>query len=124
MLERKTSLVVRSVGEIAVVYFTDTKILEDMQIKWVGTSLYDLVDKQSRRHILINFQNIERFSTALLGKLIGLKKKTHDERGSVKMCCIPGNIMEIFKVTGLDAIFDIFPDETSAIKSFGSAAGE
>jgi len=124
LVEHRTSIVVRSVGEIAVVYFTDTKILEDMQIKWVGNSLYDLVDKQSRRHILINFQNIERFSTALLGKLIGLKKKTQESSGSVKMCCIPGNIMEIFKVTGLDSIFQIFRDETTAIKSFGSAAGE
>lgn len=121
MVERRTSLVVRTVGGVVVVYFTDSKILEEMQVKWVGTELYDLVEKQGRRNILISFQNIERFSTALLGKLIGLKKKLHETEGTVKLCSIPPNIMEIFKVTGLDAAFNIFGDEQAAIKSFGSA---
>ena len=90
-----------------------------MQIKWVGRDLYDLVDKQAKTRILVSFQNVERFSTALLGKLIGLKKKTAEARGNVKLCSIPPDIAEIFKVTGLEAAFDIYEDERSAIKSFG-----
>ena len=119
MVERRKSLVVRTVGEVAVVYFVDSQILEEMQIKWLGNELYDLVEKQSKRKIVISFQNIQRFSTALLGKLIGLKKKTAAEKGAVKLCAIPPNIMEIFNVTGLDQAFEIFDDEMAALKSFG-----
>ena len=119
MVERRKSLVVRTVGSIGVVYFTDSKILEEMQIKWLGNELYQLVEEQHRVRIVINFQNIQRFSTALLGKLIGLKKKAVMQDGTVKLCCIPDSIMEIFKVTGLDAAFDIFGAEMEAIKSFG-----
>ena len=121
MVERRSALVVRGIGQLVVVYFTDSKILEEMQIKWLGNELYDLVDKQHRPHIIINFQNIQRFSTALLGKLIGLKKKAAEADGTVKLCCMPANVMEIFRVTGLDAAFDIHPDEGAAIKSFGPA---
>ncbi len=121
MVERRASLVVRTVGDVVVVYFADSKILEEMQVKNVGNELYDLIDKQSRRHIIISFQNIERFSTALLGKLIGLKKKAHQIQGSVRLCAIPDNIMEIFRVTGLNAAFEIYGDEQAAIKSFGAA---
>ena len=123
MVERRKSLVVRAVGNVAVVYFTDSKILEEMQIKWLGTELYDLVEKQSRSSIAINFQNVERFSTALLGKLVGLKKKAVEADGTVKLCCIPPGVMEIFTVTGLDAAFEIYDDEQTAIKSFGPAIG-
>ncbi len=123
MVERRKALVVRAVGDVVVVYFTDTKILEEMQIKWLGTELYDLVEKQRRSSIVINFQNVERFSTALLGKLVGLKKKAVEADGTVKLCCIPPGIMEIFSVTGLDAAFEIFDDEQAAIKSFGSSIG-
>jgi anti-sigma B factor antagonist len=119
VVERRKSLVVRSIGNVVVAYFVDSKILEEMQIKWLGNDLYDLVDKQHKERIIINFQNVQRFSTALLGKLIGLKKKTAEVNGTVKLCCIPPNIMEIFRVTGLDAAFEIFDDETAAIKSFG-----
>ena len=123
MVERRKALVVRAVGDVVVVYFTDTKILEEMQIKWLGAELYDLVEKQRRSSIVINFQNVERFSTALLGKLVGLKKKAVEADGTVKLCCIPPGIMEIFSVTGLDAAFEIFADEQAAIKSFGSSIG-
>jgi len=123
VVERRKALVVRAVGDVVVVYFTDTKILEEMQIKWLGTELYDLVEKQRRSSIVINFQNVERFSTALLGKLVGLKKKAVEADGTVKLCCIPPAIMEIFSVTGLDAAFEIFDDEQAAIKSFGSSIG-
>jgi len=119
VVERRKSLVVRTVGGVAVVYFVDSKILEEMQIKWLGNELYDLVEKQFKSHIVISFQNVERFSTALLGKLIGLKKKATEQNGNVKLCSIPPNIMEIFQVTGLDAAFDVFDDEMGAIKSFG-----
>ena len=120
MVERRKSLVVRTVGDLVVAYFVDSKILEEMQIKWLGNELYDLVEKQFKTRIILSFQNVQRFSTALLGKLIGLKKKAVTAGGTVKLCCIPPNIMEIFNVTGLDAAFDIFDDERSAIKSFGS----
>ena len=123
MVERRKALVVRAVGNVVVVYFVDSKILEEMQIKWLGAELYDLVEKQSRSSIVINFQNVERFSTALLGKLVGLKKKAVEADGTVKLCCIPPGIMEIFSVTGLDAAFEIFDDEQAAIKSFGSSIG-
>jgi len=123
VVERRKALVVRAIGNVVAVYFTDSKILEEMQIKWLGTELYDLVEKQSRNRIVINFQNVQRFSTALLGKLVGLKKKTAEAAGNVKLCCISPSIMEIFTVTGLDAAFDIFDDEQAAIKSFGSTIG-
>jgi len=122
--DHRASLVVRSTGNVAIVYFTDSRLLEEMQIKWVGSDLYDLVDKQFKTRLIISFQNVQRFSTALLGKLIGLKKKTVLAQGNVKLCSIPPNIMEIFRVTGLDAAFDIYNDENAAIKSFGSTAGE
>ena len=123
MVERRKALVARAVGNVVVIYFVDSKILEEMQIKWLGVELYDIVEKQGRSSILISFQNVERFSTALLGKLVCLKKKAVEADGTVKLCCIPPAVMEIFSVTGLDAAFKIFDDEQAAIKNFGSAIG-
>jgi anti-sigma B factor antagonist len=118
VVERRKSLVVRTVGRVAVVYFVDTKLLEEMQIKWLGNEMYDLV-AGGKCNVLINFENVQRFSTALLGKLVGLKRKAVEAGGTVKLCCIPPHILEIFNVTGLDNAFDIYGDEVEAISSFG-----
>ncbi len=123
MVERRKSLVVRTIGNVVVAYFIDTKILEEMQIKWLGAEMYDLVEKQGRSRIIINFENVQRFSTALLGKLVGLKKKAVDAAGTVVLCCIPPTILEIFSVTGLDRAFEIYNDEQGAVNSFGTTPG-
>ncbi len=119
MAERKSSLVVSTSRNTSVVSFTDSRILEEMQIRNVGQDLYDLADRQFRKRIIISFQNVQLFSTALLAKLIGLKKRVTQLHGDVRLCSITANIMEVFKVTGLEAAFDIYKDERTAIDSFG-----
>jgi anti-sigma B factor antagonist len=120
VVERRKSLVVRTVGDVVVVYFVDSKILEEMQIKWLGKELYDLVEEKHRSNIIINFQNVQRFSTALLGKLIGLRKRATQAGGTVRLCCIPPDVMEIFRITGLDGAFEILGSEAEAVKAFRS----
>jgi anti-sigma B factor antagonist len=116
-------LVVRTVGDIAVVYFTDSKLVDEMQIKWLGAELYDLVDKKGKSRIVVNFQDVQRLSTALLGKLVGLQKKTAKAKGNVRLCCVPSSVRDIFTVTGLDTAFEIHGNEKAAIQSFDRISG-
>ncbi len=120
MVERRKSTVVRTVGDIVVVYFVDSEIFDEIQIKWLGNELYALVEEQSRNRMVISFQNVTRFSTALLGKLVSLKKRAAEKDGDVKLCAVPPGIMDVFRITGLDRAFDIFDDEMEAITAFGS----
>jgi anti-sigma B factor antagonist len=115
---RRRRLELEEVGDVTVVNFVDKKILDEQNIQIIGEQLFDLVDNQQKRKILLNFGNVEFLSSAALGKLITMNKKVQTSGGKLVMCNIARSIMEVFEITKLDKLFKIFPDEQSALQAF------
>ena len=104
------------VGDVTVVTFVDKKILDEQNIQIIGEQLFDLVDNQGRKKILLNFANVEFLSSAALGKLITMNKKMQAAAGKLAMCKIAREIMDVFEITKLDKLFKIFKDEQAALQ--------
>jgi anti-sigma B factor antagonist len=111
-------LQLETIDDVVVVSFTDSKIVSDEVIQEVGEQLYSLVDDQGHSRLLLNFSNVMYLSSAALGKLIQLKKKVGAIKGTMKLCCIHPDLLEVFKITRLDQVFPIYKDEQSALDSF------
>jgi len=107
-------------GDVTIVNFTDRKILDDNNIQEIGEELFDLVDKHYKIKLLLDFDNVEYLSSAALGKLITLNKKVAEEDGDLKLCGIRPQIYEVFKITKLNKLFDIYEDQDRALKRFNS----
>jgi anti-sigma B factor antagonist len=114
---RRRRLELEEVGEVTVVSFVDKKILDEQNIQIIGEQLFDLVDNQAKKKILLNFSNVEFLSSAALGKLITLNKKVGTSGGKLAMCKIAKEIMEVFEITKLDKLFKIYPDEQAALQA-------
>ena len=106
-------------NDVAIVSFTDKKILDEASIQELGAELFGLVEQQSMGDILLNFTNVEFLSSAALGKLITLDRKVKASKGRMKMCNIRPEIFEVFQITKLNKVFDIRKDETEAMTAFG-----
>jgi len=78
---RRRRLEVEHIGDVTVVNFVDRKILDEQNIQIIGEQLFSLVDAEGWRKILLNFSNVEYLSSAALGKLITLNKKTAASAG-------------------------------------------
>lgn len=115
---RRRRLEVEDMGDIAVVNFVDKKILDEQNIQMIGDDLYRLVDELGRKKVLLNFQNVEFMSSAALGKLIQLHQKLQRAGGKLVMCKIAKDILDVFRITKLDKILVIKPDEQSGLQSF------
>lgn len=115
---RRRRLELEEVGEVTVVNFIDKKILDEQNIQVIGEQLFDLVDNQQKKKILLNFGNVEFLSSAALGKLITLNKKVQQSSGKLVMCKIAREIMEVFEITKLDKLFKIYKDEQAALQAF------
>ncbi len=105
-------------GDVTVVSFIDSKIVTEEDIQEVGDQLYSLVESEGHRRLLLNFRNVRYLSSAALGKLINLKKKVGVVKGDLKLCCIHPDLLEVFKITRLDQVFQIYDDETVALDKF------
>lgn len=115
---RRRRLELEEVGDVTVVNFVDKKILDEQNIQIIGEQLFDLVDNQGKKKVLLNFGNVEFLSSAALGKLITLNKKAQTAGGKLVMCSIAKEILEVFQITKLDKLFKIYPDEQAALQAF------
>ncbi len=57
-------------------------------------------------------------SSLALGTLINVKKKIARVEGQLKLCSIYPDLLEVFKITRLDTVFDIYKDEPAARQAF------
>ncbi len=109
---------ISEVGDVTIVRFVDRKILEEANIQEMGHELFQLVESEGRRQLLLNFANVDFLSSAALGKLITLDKKVKSHGGKLKLSNIRPEIYEVFLITKLNKLFDIKDDEADALAAF------
>jgi anti-sigma B factor antagonist len=109
-------LEVNESGSITVVRFKDQKIIDPVAIQELGQELFDLVEREDRRKIILNFGNVEFLSSAALGKLITFEKKVKRIGGAeLILTNISPEIYQVFSITNLDKLFKIKDTEADAL---------
>ena len=112
------SLMTQTNGDVIVVYFQDAKILDEVQILKISEELMGIAEKACGGKLLLAFGDVEYMSSAVLGKLMALHKKCKADKTNLKMCEVSATILEVFKITKLDKIFDIHDSEDKAVASY------
>ena len=105
-------------GEVLVVYLGHNRIVDQAMIDEIARTLDRLMNKCEHGKMLINFEGVKFMGSAMLGKLISLNKRCKDAAIHLKLCSIDPQIMQVFKMTKLDKVFDIQPDEGRGLAAF------
>jgi anti-sigma B factor antagonist len=100
---------------VAVLSFVDAEAVTAESIDEIGNTLLAQIDVEKPIMLLLNFSNVRYLSAAALGKLINLKKKVMAVKGKLKLCCIHPDLLEAFRISRLDQVFEIYEDERSAL---------
>ncbi|MHB8971432.1 MAG: STAS domain-containing protein [Pirellulaceae bacterium] len=104
---------------VLVVYFTETKILDEAKIQKIGSELIEAADTaMANKKMVLNFSGVGFMSSAMIGKLVLLNKRCKKDDIDLKLCDISGNVQEVFKIMKLNKVFDIHKTEEKALKSF------
>ncbi len=106
------------VGDVTVVTFRVRVLRDELLIQQVGDDLARLVDELRRRKLLLDFSNVERLATALIGKLVWLNEHLKKTGGKLVLCGISPNHMEIFQIMRLDRMMTIVKDVQAGLDSF------
>lgn len=102
-------------ANISVVRFLDQKIIDPEAIQELGQELFDLVERDDLKKLVLNFQNVEFLSSAALGKLITFDKKAKRSDAQLILTNISPEIYQVFTITNLDKLFDIKDTEADAL---------
>ncbi|MGQ9576353.1 MAG: STAS domain-containing protein [Thermoguttaceae bacterium] len=111
-------LLINEVGDVSVVHFRDHRITDDLRIQQLGQELFQLVEVDKRKKLVLNFAGVDFLSSAALGKLITLDKRVKAHNGQLILCGIRPQIYEVFVITKLNRLFDIRKDEADALAVF------
>lgn len=115
MEQQPRRISVEEKGDYTVIRFRDTDILDQVNIHEMGKEMYAVVESAPGVKLIVDFEGVEYLSSSALGKLITLKRKVEENSGTLKVCRIKPEIMEVFRITKLDTIFDIYPDLDAAL---------
>ena len=105
-------------GDVTLVRFVDRKIIDATNIQELGDELFALVEKEGKKLLVLNFNNVEFLSSAALNKLIILEKKVKAHTGKMRLCNLRPEIYEVFAITRLTHDVVQRPDEGEALTGF------
>jgi len=121
MVPAKPKVSVEYAENATIITFTDESILEEKDIQTLQESIMSVIEQSERVNLILDFCNVRFLSSAVLGLLIRVSKKIYELDGQLRLCNINPKIYEIFKITRLTKIFDIFKDVESAAESLPPA---
>ncbi|OHB57661.1 MAG: hypothetical protein A2173_04575 [Planctomycetes bacterium RBG_13_44_8b] len=122
MADIKPRISVEYIKNATIVTFTDEKILEENDIKALQESIMSVLESTSGGiNLILDFCNVRFLSSAVLGLLIRISKRIYESGGKLRLCNINPKIHEIFKITRLTKVFDIYKDIESATENLPEA---
>lgn len=104
--------------DIRIVEFTNNKILDEANIADIGATLNALIDEGPNPKLLLDFSNVDHLSSAALGMLINVNNRIKQNNGSLRLCNIKAQILEVFVITNLNKLFRILPNRAEGLASF------
>jgi len=89
-----------------------------------GATLKEQVQQEfqgNNVHIHLNLTKVDFINSSGLGALVSLMKETRLKHGRLTMSNLAAYVTEIFEITQLSHIFEIYQTEEEAIASYGAA---
>lgn len=111
-------LLVETVQGVTVAAFTDDMLIAEEVIRDLDEQLAGLVDVAQPTKILLNFREVRTMSSSVLAILLKLHRKLAAVQGQLKLCCVAPDLLEIFRITRFDRLFEIHEEEWAALDSF------
>jgi anti-anti-sigma factor len=117
-----TSLKISDQGGVTVIGFKESGILDAATIQRIGRELYEVVEKQGRKQIILDFSNVRFLSSQALGVLLTFRRKADSAQAKVALAALRPELRRVFSVTNLDKLFTFHETKEAALAAFGVSA--
>jgi anti-anti-sigma factor len=105
-------------GDIRVIAIDAVHLVDGAMIEQCYREIIELLDKTEESQALLHFGRVAFMSSSALGMLVRINKKCKEYSIALKLCGISPDIRQVFKITGMDKIFDIHDEASQAVEAF------
>lgn len=72
-------------------------------------------------NIVLNLHGVNYIDSGGLGTLVGLYTSAKNLNGNIKLAALNHRVLDLLQVTKLLTVFETFPNDAEAVKSFATA---
>ena len=108
---------VEQVGPLTVIRFGRVATPEDEAVAEVRERLFDLVDREGRRQVLLDFGKVRGLASRMLGQLVALHHKLRAVGGRLVLCEVSPALYEFFETAKLPGVLCIRGGELDALEA-------
>ena len=66
--------------------------------------------------LIVDFEKLEYISSAGLRGILSGAKLAKTKKGEIFICSLKGSVEEVFRLTGFQSVFKVFPSQDDALK--------
>ena len=75
--------------------------------------------EEQRRLILLNLADVDYIDSSGIGELVSAYTAVKNQSGDLKLLHLTKKVKDLLQITKLYTVFDVFTDESTALRSFG-----
>ena len=105
----------KSINDVVVVTFLPGRMFgseSDVRAEEVFSALGNTV------RVVVNVSYLQSVASLFLTTLLGFRRKLTSVGGTLKLCGLAPLVAEVVRLTQFDKLFEIYPDEQAALRSF------
>ena len=114
---RHFSLEVGKNGDGIVARLGKHRVLDELTANTISDELLGVADRPDCHRLLLDFSGVARLSSAMLAKLLKLRRKMESKGEKLRLCGLDSQLRSVFVTTRLDRLFDITDTEAGARKA-------
>ena len=116
--ETRPHLRVQVVKGVAIVGFLDTYLQATDVIKETSDQLLELVRVNDYEKVLLNFEGVRFLSSEMIAVVLKFHRRMVQYKGHLRLCGLAPNLRDIFRVSQLDKLLNIFDTDKDALAKY------
>lgn len=111
-------LIVQRYDKIVLAEVKKERLLDPASITSLGEALIAECDRTAKVSLVIDVSEVGYLSSAMIGKLVAVHKAAKVSKGRVAIVGLKPVLLQMFKITQLDKLFQFAPDAQSVILEY------
>jgi len=117
----KPKMLVQTIADVTMVDVQEVRLLESAQLDALGEELYRLVEQMNRKKLILDCGKVQFMASAAISVFLNLNKKVAAAKGTLFICGIRKELMQVFEIMRLTKLFQFVANEEEAFKRLGYA---
>lgn len=113
------NVMIQKINDVTIATIQEARLLESRLLDAIGEELYKLVDQMDRKKLIVDCTKVAFLSSAAIGVFLSLHKKAAAIKGTLIICGLRKELMQVFEITKLNKLLKFAPDEKGALQLLG-----